>query len=153
MTQLYVPAKHIVAASAWVTNDAGQVLLVKTKRGWDLPGGQVEEGEDIIAGCAREVLEESGIVAEVGALSGVYSNLTKVIVVFQFFATAIGGELQTSIETSEVGWYTPEEALEMITHPVIYLRATDCINAKDTSRPVYRAYTMNTFNLVRSGDV
>lgn len=148
MTQPYIPPKHIVAASAWVTNDEGHVLLVRTKRGWDIPGGQVEEGEDIVSACAREVLEESGIIVEIGNLMGVYSNLTKYIMVFGFIGRAVGGELQTSDETSEVGWYAPEEALEMITHPAIHLRATDCVNATETSRPVYRAYTMNPFVLV-----
>lgn len=52
---------HIVAAGALVTNEKDEVLLVKNPhRGWEFPGGQVENGEDLIEGITREVFEESG---------------------------------------------------------------------------------------------
>jgi 8-oxo-dGTP diphosphatase len=41
-----MPPKHIVSAAAIIQNDAGYILLIKgPKRGWEMPGGQVEEGE------------------------------------------------------------------------------------------------------------
>jgi len=43
-------AKRIVAVSAYVKNDKGEVLLVKThyrSDTWELPGGQVEIGESL----------------------------------------------------------------------------------------------------------
>ena len=47
---------HIVAAGALVTNEKDQVLLVKNPhRGWEFPGGQIENGEDLIEGVTREV--------------------------------------------------------------------------------------------------
>lgn len=59
---------HIVAAAGVVENEQGEVLLVKTYNGgWVFPGGQVEVGENIIDGVKREILEESGIEAEVRA--------------------------------------------------------------------------------------
>lgn len=53
-------------ASALITNNKGQVLLVKRgikpKFGyWDLPGGFLEEGEDPIQGLKREIKEELGV--------------------------------------------------------------------------------------------
>ncbi len=47
---------HIVAVSGLFSNANGQVLLVKTdRRGWECPGGQVEDGEDLVAALQREV--------------------------------------------------------------------------------------------------
>lgn len=39
---------------------------------WDLPGGKVEPGEDSIAAIKREVAEETGGIAEIGDIAGVY---------------------------------------------------------------------------------
>ena len=35
---------------------------------WMVPGGAIEEGEDSREGAAREVLEETGLIVEIGAL-------------------------------------------------------------------------------------
>ncbi|WP_243123220.1 NUDIX domain-containing protein [Thermaerobacter sp. FW80] len=54
----------IVAVSAYITNDKGEVLLVKShaRSGtWELPGGQVEAGEALDEAIQREVLEETGV--------------------------------------------------------------------------------------------
>jgi 8-oxo-dGTP pyrophosphatase MutT (NUDIX family) len=53
------PARQCVAVLA--TNAAGKVLLVRTRRGWELPGGGVEPGESPSVAAAREVLEETGL--------------------------------------------------------------------------------------------
>ena len=66
--------RHIVAAAAAIFDDAGRVLLVRSGwRGWEFPGGQVEQGEDLLTGLAREVGEESGCRITVGRLLGVSS--------------------------------------------------------------------------------
>ena len=40
--------KHIVSAAATVLNEDGDILLVKApERGWEIPGGQVEQGESM----------------------------------------------------------------------------------------------------------
>ena len=59
---------HIVSAGAAVLNDRGEVLLIKDERrnSWTFPGGIVEEGEGLLDGVKREVLEETGIEIEVG---------------------------------------------------------------------------------------
>ncbi|MBD2848674.1 NUDIX hydrolase, partial [Paenibacillus sp. IB182496] len=37
------PPKHIVSAAAIVVNEKDELLLIKgPKRGWEMPGGQVE---------------------------------------------------------------------------------------------------------------
>ena len=70
---------HIVSAGAVVLNDRGEVLLIKDDRrnSWTFPGGIVEEGEGLLDGVKREVLEETGIEIEVGELFCVTSNTCK----------------------------------------------------------------------------
>lgn len=46
------PPKHIVSAATIVLNDQGEILLIKgPQRGWEMPGGQVEEGESLKYNC------------------------------------------------------------------------------------------------------
>jgi ADP-ribose pyrophosphatase YjhB (NUDIX family) len=99
--------QHIVAVAGAFFNEAGQVLLVRTEqRGWECPGGQVEEGEDLIAALVREVQEETGCVVEVERLVGVYTNpVLPSKVMFMFVGKYVGGVLGQSDE-QEAGWYT-----------------------------------------------
>lgn len=55
--------------------DADRFLLVQRGQQpslgmWSIPGGRLEDGETPEEGCAREVLEETGIGVDVGALVG-----------------------------------------------------------------------------------
>ncbi|MCY4539829.1 MAG: NUDIX hydrolase [Chloroflexi bacterium] len=141
--------RHIVAASALAKNDKGQILLVRThRRGWEIPGGQVEQGESLIDGLKREVLEESGVRVEIGRLAALRSNLTSSIVVFCFEARYLAGQLRPSDETPEVAWVSPKRALEMISHPAILQSVHDVLaGATDV---VYRAYRADPYQLVES---
>ncbi len=41
--------KHIVAVSGLISHPNGKILLIRgPRRGWEFPGGQVEEGENLI---------------------------------------------------------------------------------------------------------
>ncbi len=141
--------RHIVAASALVRNDQGQILLVRShRRGWEIPGGQIEIGESLIGGLKREVLEESGVQVEIGRLAAVRTNLTSSIVIFCFEARYLGGELRPSDETPEVQWVSAERALEMISHPAIWQSIQDVMaGAPDV---IYRAYRVDPYQLVES---
>lgn len=53
--------RHRVTAGGVVANADNEILLKKDpKRGWELPGGHVEEGESIAKALIREVKEETG---------------------------------------------------------------------------------------------
>lgn len=51
-----------LSLKAFIQNDAGEVLVVKEtgRDWWDLPGGGMEQGEEIRTALARELKEEVG---------------------------------------------------------------------------------------------
>ncbi|MEU8288369.1 NUDIX hydrolase [Micromonospora sp. NPDC048905] len=63
-------ASFYAAAAAFITDPAGNVLLVKPtyRDHWAFPGGYVDEDEYPHAACAREVREELGTSVTVGEL-------------------------------------------------------------------------------------
>jgi 8-oxo-dGTP diphosphatase len=143
----FTPPRHIVAASALVTNPAGEILLVRThKRGWEIPGGQVEIGETLVEAVMRETQEEAGVTIAISALGTVQSNLSRGLVIFSFLADYRSGELTTSTETPEVRWVTRDQALPLITHPAIHDRVR-CLLAFD-GRVVYHSYHLDPYQIV-----
>lgn len=136
--------RHIVAAGALVRDAAGRVLLIDSPwRGWEFPGGQVEQGENIIKALKREVFEESGVDITVGPIVGLYSNLTMNVVITTFLADYVAGELTTSAESLRVKWCDPREALDDVTHPAVLARLQDLL-VYDGS-VVYRSYTIDPY--------
>ena len=131
--------KHIVAVAGLVRDADGRVLMIRSPRGdWEFPGGQVEEGEDLVTALQREVWEETGITVSVGRLAGVYSNVKSHIVMFDFLCELVSGELQTSPESLAVEWVAAGDALERIIRPVIRDRMRDMLEF--TGEVIYRAY-------------
>ena len=126
---------HIVSAGAIVLNDLGEVLLVKDARkdAWTFPGGIIEEGEGVLDGVKREVLEETGITVEVGELFCVTSNTCKypgyngvkevpTKVMLDFVCRATGGTPRPSEENSQTAWFPLNEAQRLITAPALAAR-------------------------------
>jgi ADP-ribose pyrophosphatase YjhB (NUDIX family) len=50
-----------ICVAALVTDSAGRLALVRTKRGWELPGGRMEIGERWRDALRRELREEIGV--------------------------------------------------------------------------------------------
>jgi 8-oxo-dGTP pyrophosphatase MutT (NUDIX family) len=134
---------HIVAAAGFVEDAKGDVLLVRTHhRGWDVPGGQIENGESVEDGLLREILEESGVKARVCQLVGVYSNVGQHLyhdgithvptkVMLDFICEHVSGVLQASNETSDVKWVPKNKATEMITSPAQKFRFQKYLEFQD----------------------
>lgn len=140
--------RHIVAVAGLISNPEGDILLVHSpRRGWEFPGGQVEEGETLMQALEREVREEAGINIYVGQLVGVYSNIgqpTKVML--DFIGTWASGGLATSNESLQTEWVSHHEALQRITHPAIHDRLRNMLTF--SGHVVYRAYTTNPYQIV-----
>ncbi len=54
--------KAITASCAFVFDDNDNILVIKNHRGWDIPGGKVEQGESPDNAVIREVFEEASVV-------------------------------------------------------------------------------------------
>lgn len=130
------PPKHIVSAATIVLNNQKEILLIKgPRRGWEMPGGQVEEGESLKDAAIRETKEESGIDIEVIKFCGVFQNVSGSICNTLFLGIPIGGELTTSSESLEVGFFPIKKALEMVTWENFKQRIEYCLN--ENLQPFY----------------
>ena len=139
--------KHIVAVSGLISHPDGKILLIRgPRRGWEFPGGQVEEGENLIEAFQREIQEETGITASIGPLVGVYSNIkapTKLA--FGFLGDYLCGELATSDESLETEWVERGSALQRVSHPAIYDRMKDMLDFSGCV--IYRVYTNDPYQI------
>jgi 8-oxo-dGTP diphosphatase len=133
---IYSPPKHIVSAATIVINEHKEILLIKgPRRGWEMPGGQVEEGESLKAAAIRETKEETGIDIEVLKFCGIFQNVNKSICNTLFLAKPVGGELTTTPESLEVGFYPIEQALDMVTFINFRKRIEYCLD--EVTQPFY----------------
>jgi ADP-ribose pyrophosphatase YjhB (NUDIX family) len=109
-----------LGCSAAIFDERGAVLLTRRADNgqWCLPGGRMESGESAAEACEREVLEETGLRVRVKRLVGVYSHPDQLviypdgdkafIVALHFEAEVVGGELVLSDETTDFGYFTPD---------------------------------------------
>lgn len=110
------PPKHIISAAAIVQNEAHEILLIKgPRRGWEMPGGQVEEGESLADAAIRETKEESGVDIEIIRFCGVFQNVERSICNTLFYANPIGGEPIVTEESLETGYFSKEDAMKRVT--------------------------------------
>jgi 8-oxo-dGTP pyrophosphatase MutT (NUDIX family) len=110
-----------LGCSAAIFDGQGRIFLTRrTDNGqWCLPGGGMESGESVSEACEREVWEETGLRVRIKRLVGVYSHSDQLvvypdgnkahIVALHFEAEILSGQPTLSNETTDFGYFTPEE--------------------------------------------
>ena len=114
---------HLVSCSAYAIAPDGRVLLVRTEKRpetWELPGGKIEEGEPLLDGFVREVIEETGIRISPLGVATVQHLLPrdKVFIVFRANAEA-GDPIPQRGEILEASFFDPSDLDRLITHPYV----------------------------------
>ncbi len=143
---------HFVSCAALVTNQADEILLVKSPlRGWEYPGGLIEPGETFQQALKREVREEAGVEIEITGFVGICKNIERDIVNIDFTARYIGGELTTSEESTEVIWASPEQAIDLITFPLTKKRLANMLSKRNCAS-LFCFSRESGFNIVENSE-
>jgi 8-oxo-dGTP diphosphatase len=152
MTSKSSPA-HTVVVGCLIRNIRNEVLLIRNhKRGWEIPQGRVEEGEDLITALHREVLEEAGVEIEMGPLAAVWSMISlPPAVIFTFLGRYKSGDLSGSGDSAEACWFPEGDALDKVTGTVMNERLKALLNYSGST--IYRSYTTRPYQLQLEKDI
>jgi 8-oxo-dGTP diphosphatase len=144
--------RHIAAATVFVRNPDGYILLINSPaRGWEMPGGIIEAGEDLHEGAAREVWEETGIRVNLHTLAFVNSSISPPSkFIFGLMGDFVDGTPTPSPESTEVAWVTLEAARQRITNPIVADRLESFLRYR--GRVSYTTYHPYPFHIVRRSD-
>ncbi|MET2714802.1 NUDIX domain-containing protein [Streptomyces harbinensis] len=128
------PNSMVVAASAVVTNEHGDILLQRRRDSglWALPGGGMEMTESLPGAAIREVKEETGLDIEITGLVGTYTDPHHIIAYTDgevrrqfnicFMARVTGGRLAISDESTELSFFSRNELKSLPMHHTQLMR-------------------------------
>ncbi len=137
----------VVAASAFVANSNGAILLIRRADSglFALPGGRHELGETMTETAVRETLEETGVHVRITGLVGIYSNPRHVVEFSDgevrqefsicFRAVPVSGEPRSSSESTDVQWVEIMDVPALSMHPSIRLRIEHALSNR--TEPFY----------------
>jgi 8-oxo-dGTP diphosphatase len=95
-----------------------------SKGRWSVPGGRVERGEDDETATAREVLEETGLVVEVGRLVGSVERDAPAggVYVIRDYLCRVAPDadpaaVRAGDDADDARWFTPSEMADLACVP------------------------------------
>jgi 8-oxo-dGTP diphosphatase len=115
------PDRPIVGVGAVIVDDARALIVQRggepLKGHWSIPGGVVELGETLRQAVAREALEETGLVIEVGEVLEVFDSIVPDAdgktryhyVLVDFLCTVVVGEARAGSDAVDVRWISATE--------------------------------------------
>jgi 8-oxo-dGTP diphosphatase len=104
---------HTVGSLCFIEHE-GRLLMLRQlhRRGWTLPGGLVDRGEDAEQAAVREVEEETGLGIRVGQpLTVVLDPRTRRVDVLFHVPVRTRPAVAPASEAVEAAWLTPAEAV------------------------------------------
>ena len=116
----YVWYRNPVPAAGVILVQDGRVLLVRRRwepraGAWCLPAGFMEAGEHPEQSAVRELQEETGVIAQLTGLFGVYAGFDDPrvrAVLILYTGAATGGEARPGDDAEELGWFPLDELPE-----------------------------------------
>jgi 8-oxo-dGTP diphosphatase len=117
---------YVIRPSAYVLvrNSSAEIALVRTAKGYFLPGGGIEAGETPAQAAAREAMEECGFVLSpcrylTSAVDIVLSEDETVCFEKRsvFFEADLRETIQAQEPDHEVFWGKREQVMELLSHP------------------------------------
>jgi 8-oxo-dGTP diphosphatase len=114
------PDRPFVGVGAVIV-DRGRVVLIKRRfeplaGRWSLPGGAVDVGETLVECVTREMLEETGLVVDVGPVVEVFDRIVRDAngrvqfhyVLVDYVCRPIGGVLRAGSDVAEAVYVEPD---------------------------------------------
>ena len=108
-----------VSQKAVIIGNDGKILAIRRSDthpfrplGWDVPGGDLEFGEDAKKGIRREIKEETGLSVgdlKVADVFSVSNGRGEFWVTVCYSAIALTGKVKLSWEHDDFRWVTPKE--------------------------------------------
>jgi len=111
-----------VGAAVVILDEERRILLVRRAPGatragaWSIPAGFVDYGEEVRRAAARELEEETGLIAEIGDVAHVASNFhdpAKLTVGIWFWGKVTGGRLEAGDDADDAGFFDLDDLPEL----------------------------------------
>lgn len=123
-------AKHTIMVHVVIINRDSEVMLVRyPDRGWDLPGGVVEENESISLTVMHNIKNQLGLDVKLTQYCGVFQHIRDGICHIFFLGKQIRGKIAAyDGENLDAGYFPLETAMRLVTWTNFKKRILYCLD-------------------------